>query len=165
MAASLACVTTAFGAHAASGGQTPQPATVVTAFVVSGALAWLIAGVRLTAPQMLGLLVLCQSGVHVALMASHTGAPALMGWSMLTMHAVATAVSLVALVKGESFVWAVARRLALRPWHTLLHPFVVPPAGTAIVSIPATRPRDVRATRVTPVRGPPTGFASVVPSL
>lgn len=165
MAASLACVTTAFGAHAASGGQTPRPTTVVIALVLSGAVAWLIAGVRLTALQMLGLLVLCQSGAHIASMASDAGAPASMGWSMLTMHAVATAVSLAALVKGESFVWAVAHRLALRPWRALLHPVVVPSARTTIVSIPATRPHGVRAARVTPVRGPPTGFASVVPSL
>ncbi len=161
MAASLACVTTAFGAHAASGGQI-EPTTVVAAFVASGALAWLIAAVRLTHLQMLGLLVLCQVGVHAASMASHAAEPASMGPTMALMHVGATVVSLMALARGESFVWAVAERLALRPLRLLLHHVTMPPSGIAIVSIPATRPREVLGLRVAPVRGPPTGLRASV---
>ncbi|MGA8850213.1 MAG: hypothetical protein WB508_00710 [Aeromicrobium sp.] len=163
MAASLACVVTAFGAHAASGGQI-GPMTVMAAFLASGALAWLIAGVRLTRLQLLGLLVLCQVGVHAAAMASHVGEPAAMGVSMLVTHAAATVLSLAALSRGEAFVWAVAERLALRPLLLLLHCFATPPTGAAIVSIPATRPREVPSLRLAHVRGPPTDFASVVMS-
>lgn len=164
MAASLGCVLAALTAHAASGG-VAAPGTVVAACVVSGALAWRIAGVRLTNLQLLGLLVLCQVGVHMASMAAspHTGGS--MGVSMLLTHAGATAISLLALSRGESFVWAVAEMFALRPLRLLLHRHADLPARTTAVSIPATRPRRVHATRVTPVRGPPTGFASVVPSL
>lgn len=165
MTASLACVTTAFGAHAASGGQI-VPSLVVAAFLASGALAWLIAGARLTGLQMLGLLVLCQIGVHLASMVStQTGAPTSMSASMLLMHAGATGLSLMALARGESFIWSVADRLALRPLLLLLHRFATPPTCTAVVSIPATRPREVRGLRVSPVRGPPTGYGCVVPSL
>lgn len=164
MAASFACVTAAFAAHVASGG-IAEPSTVAVAFVVSGALAWLIAGARLTHLQMLGLLVLCQAGVHVASMVTAPTSGASMGTSMWMTHAAATAVCLVVLAGGESFVWAVAQRLALRPLQLLLERFVIPPGRPSFVSITATRPRTRLVAHVAPVRGPPVGLAPAVASL
>lgn len=159
MAASLACVTTAFAAHLASGGSA-APATVIIAFAGCGALVWLIAGVRVSPSQLLGLLVLCQAGVHVASMAT-SASDASMGVPMVLTHLLATAISLLALARGESFVWAVAQRLALRPLRLLLGGFALPAVGAVVAAIPATRPRRELLERVAPVRGPPTGFASV----
>lgn len=154
----------AFAAHTMSGG-VAAPTTVAVTFVVAGAIAWCIAGVRLTNLQLIGLLVLCQVGVHAASMATATAPIGSMGGPMLLTHLAATAISLLALSRGESFVWDVADRLALRPLRLILRRATTPPEHSTIVSIPATRPRRVHATCVTPVRGPPTGLASVVRSL
>lgn len=163
MAASLACVATAFGAHIISGGHA-SGAAVVTVFVLAGAVAWSLAGARLTRLQLLGLLVLCQVGVHGASMAAETGQPAVMGAAMLATHCLATALSLVLLARGEAFVWAVAHHLALRPLLLLLRTGVRQPRATTIVAVPATRVGGVCASRITPVRGPPTGLALVLTS-
>jgi len=164
MAASLACVATAFGAHVASGGQTSS-LVVVCAFALSGAVAWSLAGARLTGAQLLGLLVLCQIAVHGVSMASQMGRPASMGAAMLATHCLATAFSWVLLVRGEAFVWAIARRLALRPLLLLLRTWRPQPETTLVVAVPATGVRRVLASRITPVRGPPTGLALVSTSL
>lgn len=158
LAASLACVTAAFGAHAVSGGQV-VPTTVVGAFVLCGAVAWAIAGARLGRAQLLGLLVLCQVGVHVASMATQGAHPATMGAAMLLTHGAATIVSLVALSRGEAFVWAVAQHLALRPLAMLLQRTQVRPADQPIASTPVAGPHAAVTSRVTPVRGPPAGTA------
>ena len=162
MSAALACVTTAFAAHTVAGGSAGL-GTVVTTFVLSGAVAWALAGARLARPQMLGLLVLCQVGVHLASMA---GQPAdhTMGASMLASHAAATALSLVLMSRGEAFVWAMARRLGLRRITVLSH-LDVPVLRPLLVSIPAARPGGTLASRLLPVRGPPTKHAFVAPSL
>lgn len=164
MAASLACVATAFGAHIASGGEA-SGAGVAVVFVLSGAVAWSLAGARLSRPQLLGLLLLCQIGVHGASMASESGQPAPMGAAMLATHCLATACSLVLLARGEAFVWAVAHHLTLRPLLLLLRSWRPQPTATPVVAIPATRVGGVLASRITPVRGPPTGLALVTTSL
>ena len=152
MAAALACVTTALGAHSAAGGQTGL-GTVVVAFVLSGAVAWGLAGARLTRAQFMGLLVLCQVGVHLASMAS-SQMPHSMGPSMWLAHGAATAVSLALLARGESFVWAVAQHLALKPL-TILRTVHVPAMRRLLVSTAAPTSGPRVEARLTPVRGPP----------
>lgn len=164
MTAALACVTTAFTAHAMAGGRA-DAAAVVTTFVISGAVAWTLAGVRVSRAQLLGLLVLAQAGVHLASMATVSSGPEhAMGASMLLAHVAATAVSLLLLARGEAFAWAIAERLALRPLAVL-----------RTLDVPAVRRLAVAGAQQTlaraaflqshPVRGPPTKLAFAVPSL
>ncbi|MGJ9423425.1 hypothetical protein [Aeromicrobium sp. CF3.5] len=156
MSASLACVASAFGAHVLAGGQA-ELASVVVVFLVSGALVWALAGVRLTSVQLLGLLILGQVGVHTVSMASATGDAMGMGMgsSMLAIHAAVTLVSWCALSRGEAFVWAVAQHLALRPLDLLLHRWSARPARAPISSTPVVVRPSLLDRDVTPVRGPP----------
>lgn len=154
MAASLACVASAFGAHLLAGGQA-ELATVVAVFVASGALAWALASVRLTSLQLLGLLVLGQIGVHGASMASATGHATPMGLSMVVIHAAVTLVSWWALSRGEAFVWAVAQHLALRPLALVLNCWRARPVRASVASTPVIVRPSLLDLHVTPVRGPP----------
>lgn len=154
LAASLACVASAFGAHVLAGGQS-SPLAVVAVFVAAGAAAWGLARVRLTSLQLLGLLVLGQIAVHTVSMASSTDHAMPMGASMLAIHAATTALSWWALVRGEAFVWAIAQHLALRPIALLLHGWSVRPAHAPIASTPVAVRPSLLDLHVTPVRGPP----------
>lgn len=154
LAASLACVASAFGAHLLAGGQA-SPLAVVAVFVVSGAAAWGLARVRLTSPQLLGLLVLGQIAVHAMSMASSIGQETPMGASMFAIHAGATLVSWWALARGEAFAWAVAQHLALRPLALLLHGWSARPDRAPIASTPVIDRPSLLDLHVTPVRGPP----------
>jgi hypothetical protein len=153
-------VTTAFGAHLASGGEATPP-LVAAAFVVCGAVAWSLAARRLTGPQLLGLLILCQTAVHVAAMSSGTGEAAPMGAVMLAAHVLTTLVSWAALVRGEAFAWSLAQHLALRPMSLVLRAWQ-PPGHRSLAALVAPEPvrHGVWSTRATPVRGPPMGIAS-----
>ncbi len=157
LAASAACVATAFGAHAASGGEV-APLLVGAAFVISGAAAWSLGGRRLTGAQMLGLLVLCQTAVHVAAMSSASGHAAPMGATMLTAHVLTTLLSWWAMMRGEAFAWSLAQHLALRPLTLLLRTWR-PSVDRSLPVLTAPGPicRGVWSSRATPVRGPPTG--------
>ncbi len=154
MSAALACVASAFGAHVLAGGQA-EPATVAAVFGISGAVAWALARVRLTSPQLLGLLVLGQIGVHVVAMASATGHATPMDASMLAIHAAATLLSWWALSRGEAFVWAVAQHLALRPLALLLQCWSATPARAPIAFTPVVVRPSLLHLALTPVRGPP----------
>lgn len=154
MSASLACVASAFGAHVLAGGQA-EHTVVMAVFVVSGALAWALASVRLTSLQLLGLLVLGQIAVHGVSMASSTGHATPMGLSMFAIHAGVTLFSWWALSRGEAFCWAVAHHLALRPLALLLHRWSARPARASIASTPVAVRPSLLHLHVTPVRGPP----------
>ena len=154
LAASLACVTSALGAHVLAGGHAAH-LTVVAVFIASGAIAWALAGVRLTSAQLLGILVLGQIGVHGVSMASASGHTTPMGLSMLAIHAGVTLLSWWALSRGEAFVWAVAQHLALRPIVLLLHRWSARPVRAAVASTPVAVRPTLLDLDVTPVRGPP----------
>jgi hypothetical protein len=151
--AALVCVTAAAVGHRVGGGTLPAGA-VVSAALGSGAIAWALSSRRITSTQLLGLLVLCQAGVHLAAAPGDTA----MGPAMICAHVVATAISVAVLARGEWFVWQLSERLALRVAPLLrgagvvvarrpLPPLVVPP-----------RLHDVRLAHSRWLRGPPVGL-------
>lgn len=152
IAAALVCVTAAAVGHHSAGGV--LPATVVLgAFAGSAVVAWTLSSRRVTPTQLLGLLALCQIGVHF------TSADDMsMGMTMAAVHLVATVVSVVALTHGEAFVWSVAGRLALRaaPLLRLLSP--VPSLRPLILVSVRRSLRDVYLAHSRPLRGPPVGL-------
>jgi hypothetical protein len=150
MAAALACVAAAAVGHHAAGGALPAVA-VAAVFAGSAAIAWLLAGRRVTAAQLLGLLALCQICVHLAT----SPAEMTMTTAMIAAHVVATAVSVVVLAHGEHLVWRLAERLGLRLRPVLQRAVVVlslrPP-----VAVDAPRSMtDVRLAYSRSLRGPP----------
>lgn len=154
LAVALVCVATATVAHQAAGG-TMSAEGVTAVFGGSAAVAWLLSARRVTPGQLIGLLVLCQIGVHLAAASSEMS----MGAGMLAGHVVATAVSAVVLARGERFVWQLAERLGLRlaPLLHLTAPFV---GGRP--ALPASSPRalhDACLTCSRSLRGPPVGAA------
>jgi hypothetical protein len=129
---------------------------VMAVFAGSAAVAWLLSARRLTATQLLGLLVLCQVVVHLGAAEGDMT----MGASMVAAHVVATAVSVLALARGEAFVWTLAERLALRV-APLLHAnreLPVVAAGPVSTAAPRSR-RDVRLAHSRWLRGPPVSLA------
>jgi hypothetical protein len=150
VAAALACTVTAVVGHVIAGGTAPLPA-VLTCFAGGWAIAWLLSMRRVTGGQLLGLLVLCQAGVHLAF---STDSMSMTG-TMLTAHVVATAVSAWLLTRGETFAWEIADRLGvrLRPATRL-----VLPATNVVLSVGRSQTR--RAAPLVHVRlerGPPAG--------
>ena len=129
-------------------------AAAVAVFAGATPIVWFLSSRRITPGQMIGLLLLCQVLVHL-------GAPQAdmsMGPTMLGGHLVATAVSALVLGRGESFVWQLARRLALRV-APLLRP--VPPVPSVRLLPPVSEPRslrDVRLVHSRSLRGPPVGL-------
>lgn len=152
-AAALVCVATAAGSHHSAGGALPA-AAVLVAFAGTAAVAWMLSSRRLAPSQLLGLLILCQVGVHL------TASPdeMVMGASMLAAHAAATAVSLAVLVRGESFVWHVAERLGLRLLPVLRGAFTIPSARPLLAVVVPRSLRDVRLAYSRSLRGPPIGL-------
>ncbi|KQV76609.1 hypothetical protein ASC61_17265 [Aeromicrobium sp. Root344] len=151
-AAALACVVAAAGGHLSAGGALGAVAVLVT-FVGAAAVAWLLCARRVTPGQTVGLLILCQVCVHLG----GSSGEMRMSASMIAAHVLATAVSALALARGEAFVWQLAERLGLR----------VAPHGLRVVAIPSWRPvapviaarslHDVRLAHSRVERGPPSG--------
>lgn len=152
VAAALACVLTAALGHYTAGGQLSAPA-VIAVFAVGTAITWLLSARRVTMGQILGLLVLCQVSVHWA--GSDTAMT--MDAKMLFGHFAATAVSALALSRGERFVWRLAERLGLRAMPILQTTTVVP-SLRPLVPVVAPRSRhDVLLAHSRSLRGPPIG--------
>lgn len=150
IAAGLACTGTAGVGHLSAGGAL-SPQVAVLCLVAASAVAWLMSSRRITTGQMVGLLILCQVGVHLSgSMDSMT-----MSAAMLVNHAAATALSAFILARGEAFVWRVAERLGLRR-RPLLVAFAPTPTRAAVVPVVSTRSlRDVRLAWSRALRGPP----------
>ena len=150
-AAALVCVVAAAIGHHSAGGALP-PGAVVSVFAGSALVAWSLSARRLTARQLLGLLVLCQVVVHLGA----ADGEMTMGATMLAAHLMATAVSVLVLARGEAFVWGLAERLGLRV-APLLHVVVELPIltnGAVPTAAPRSR-RDVRLAHSRWLRGPP----------
>ncbi|MDR7086868.1 hypothetical protein J2X11_001707 [Aeromicrobium panaciterrae] len=148
----LLCTATAAIAHLSAGGIVPGFA-VVTLFLGAGAVSWVVSSRRVTTGQMVGLLVLCQICVHLGCSMGSMNMSALMA----TTHIAATAVSALALARGEAFVWRVAARLGLRLRPHVLG-FVPVPSRVELVPVTVTRSRhDVRLAHSRALRGPPYG--------
>lgn len=129
----------------------PAPA-VLGAFAGSAVVAWLLSARRVTPSQLLGLLVLCQVVVHLGAATDHMT----MGTAMIVAHVVATVVSVVALARGEAFVWRLAQRLGLRAVPLLRRRSPVPRAARQPATVGATRVRhDVHLAFSRSSRGPP----------
>lgn len=153
-AVALVCTATAASAHVSAGGEIPSSAVTIL-FFVAVAVAWMLSGRRVTPGQFVGLLVLCQIGVHVACSMGSMN----MSVSMLATHATATAISALLLARGEAFVWRIAERLALR-LRPHIRSFV--PVPTRVALVPVTDARsllDVRLTYSRALRGPPVSLA------
>ena len=152
-AAALACVATAATGHATAGG-TLGATSVLATFAGAAAVAWLLSARRVTPGQMVGLLVLCQVVVHLG---GSTGEMQ-MSLTMIVAHVAATAVSALALARGEAFVWHLAERLGL---HVAPHDVVVAaiPSWRPLPPVVATRAlHDVRLAHSRAERGPPSGL-------
>lgn len=154
LAVALVCVLAASGGHVTAGGALPAVA-VLSVFAASATIAWMLSVRRVTPGQLVGLLLLCQSAVHL----TASGDEMTMGAGMLAGHLAATAVSAIVLARGERFVWQLAERLGLR-LAPLLHvtaPFTGgrPPAPVRSLRVL----RDVCLTYSRSLRGPPVGTA------
>ncbi|MBC7632340.1 hypothetical protein [Aeromicrobium sp.] len=152
VAAALVCTATATSGHMAGGGTVSGPA-LVAMFIGATAVAWLLSARRVTSGQLVGLLMLCQVVLHLGCSTTDMS----MSVSMLLMHLTATAASAALLARGETLVWAVARRLGLTA-----SPLWVQADGVAVCCLPSpllvTRTlRDTRLTYVRVERGPPNG--------
>lgn len=150
-AAATVCVTTATVAHTCAGG-VMSPATLLAVFGGSAAVAGVLSVRRATMGQMIGLLVLCQVGVHLGASSGEMSMSVL----MLAGHLAATAVSALVLARGEAYVWRLAERLGLRAIASIrvvTLPFWLPPA--AVVAPRSLH--DVRLTHLRVERGPPSG--------
>ncbi|MET0467505.1 MAG: hypothetical protein ABWZ87_02060 [Aeromicrobium sp.] len=153
LAAALVCVTAAAAGHHSAGGALPAEA-VLAVFTGSAAVAWLLSSRRVTPGQLLGLLVLCQIVVHIATASDEM----VMGAGMLLAHVAATAVSLVALSRGEALVWHLAERLGLRLRPLLRLATVVPSVRPALAVVVTRSLIDIRLAHSRSLRGPPVGL-------
>jgi hypothetical protein len=149
------CVVAAAIGHHSAGGALPAGA-VVSVFAGSAVVAWLLSARRVTATQLLGLLVLCQVVVHLGA----SGGEMTMGVAMMAGHVAATAVSVLVLARGEAFVWSLAERLALRvaPLLRVVHELPVAAAAPVSTAAPRSR-RDVHLAHSRWLRGPPVSLA------
>jgi len=153
IAAALVCVVAACAGHLSGGGQMPAAAAAVV-FAGAAPIAWFLSSRRITPGQMIGLLVLCQVGVHLG--APH--ADMSMGPAMLAGHVAATLVSAAVLARGERFVWELARLLRLR-LAPLLHLLVPVPSLRPLHAVVAPRSlHDARLVYSRSLRGPPVGL-------
>lgn len=152
LAIALLCTATAAFAHLLAGGLVPGSAVAIL-FLSATAVAWVVSARRVTTGQIIGLLVLCQIVVHLTCSMGSMD----MSGSMLATHVAATALSALALARGEAFVWRVAERLGLRLRPHLLG-FVPVPLRVELVPVTVARSRrDVRLAHSRVLRGPPYG--------
>lgn len=154
LAVALVCVTAAALGHLTADGALPA-SSVLVVFVGSAAVAWLLSVRRVTPGQLLGLLLLCQAGVHLASLSAEMS----MGPGMIAGHVAATAASALILARGERFVWQLAERLGLRlaPLLRAVAPFTGPRPASPVCSYRTVR--DVFLTYSRSLRGPPVGAA------
>lgn len=150
--AALACVAAAATGHAAAGG-TIGAAAAVTTFGGAAAIAWLLSARRVTPGQMIGLLVLCQVGVHLG---CSTG-DMTMSVAMIAGHVAATVVSALALARGEAFVWQLAERLGLRVASQIVQVAPIPFWRSVTPAVATGSLHDVRREHSRIERGPPSG--------
>jgi hypothetical protein len=140
-------VTAALG-HLAGGGVIPTHVALV-AFVGSALVIWLLSTRQITTGQLIGLLVLCQVGVHFSSTSMN------MSTLMVATHLAATIASAALLSRGEAFVWQLAERLGLRAVPALITARLVPAARPAP---PVHQPRslvNVLLAHSRAERGPP----------
>lgn len=152
LAAALACVAVAALGHNSAGGHLAAPA-ILAVFAGGAAITWLLSARRLLPAQIVGLLVLCQVGVHLC--ASDAGMT--MNFAMVASHLAATVVSALLLARGEKFVWLLADRLGIRVAPMVTLACAVP---TARPLLPVVAPRsrhDVMLAHSRALRGPPSG--------
>jgi hypothetical protein len=150
LAAALVCVTAAAAGHHAAGGVL-APSAVAAVFAGAAAVAWSLSARRVVPTQLVGLLVLCQVGVHLGASPGEMT----MGAAMIGAHVAATALSVVVLAHGERFVWQLAEKFGLR-LLPLLRPAVTVPSPRPALSVVAPRSlRDVRLAHSRSLRGPP----------
>lgn len=147
--ASVASVLTAVLGHRVGGGEVPAP-VVAALLLAAGAVAWLLAGRRIAARQVVGLLIICQVVVHLAF----SGHEMVMGPAMVLSHVAATAVCAIAVSRAERWAWSIAERLVLRPL-AILRTFVVESTSRLIGHVADLRPGIDAVHHL--VRGPPVG--------
>ncbi|AXT84997.1 hypothetical protein C6I20_07220 [Aeromicrobium sp. A1-2] len=152
LAVALLCTVTAGVGHASVGGTIPSGAVAVV-FVGATLVAWLLSSHRVTPGQLVGLLILCQVGVHFGSSSGEMTMPL----SMLVAHLVATAVSAAALARSEAFVWQLAERLGLRVAPHDLKALAVPSWRPATPIASARTLADLRLAYSRAERGPPNG--------
>jgi hypothetical protein len=152
LAAAVVCVAAAAIGHRSAGG--PLPATAVLAVLAgASAITWLLAARRVTPGQLVGLLALCQVGVHLG---ASTGEMT-MGAGMVAAHVLATAVSALVLARGEAFVWHLAERLGLRLAPLRLATKALPTTRGPVMTAAPRSLQDVRLAHSRVLRGPPAG--------
>lgn len=132
-----------------------MPATAAVAvFAGTAPIVWFLSSRRITPGQLIGLLVLCQTAVHLG--APH--ADMSMGPSMIAGHLAATALSALVLARGERFVWHLAQRLGLR-LAPLLDVVLPVPSVRRLPAVVVPRSlRDIRLSHSRSLRGPPVGL-------
>lgn len=150
IAAALACVSVAAMGHNFAGGHLAATA-IVAVFIGGAVITWLLSARRLYPTQILGLLVLCQVGVHLC--ASDTAMT--MDATMVVGHVAATVVSAAVLTRGERFVWLVAERLGIRVAPILAVAGIVPSVRPLIPVVAPRSRRDVMLAHSRALRGPP----------
>ena len=102
---------------------------------------------------MLGLLILCQVCVHLGCSMGEMR----MSAPMVAAHVAATALSALALARGEAFVWQLAERLGLRVAPTDLVVVPLPPWRRPTPVVATRSLHDVRLAHSRVERGPPSG--------
>ncbi|MEO6606341.1 MAG: hypothetical protein ABIN55_12050 [Aeromicrobium sp.] len=149
-AVALVCTATAAFAHLSAGGSIPASAITIL-LAAATAVAWLVAGRRVTPGQLVGLLVLCQVCVHLGCSVDSMN----MSVAMFATHVAATAISALILARGEAFVWRVAERLTLRRRPTAVQ-FMPAASRVRLIPVASTRScHDVRLAYSRALRGPP----------
>lgn len=152
IAAALACVAVAAIGHASAGGHLSGVA-VLAVFAAGATITWMLSTRQVTTSQILGLLVLCQVGVHFGM----TDTAMTMDAQMIAGHIAATAISAALLARGERFVWHIAERLGLRA-APILHTVTAVPSLRPLVPVLAPRSlHDVLLAHSRSLRGPPVG--------
>jgi hypothetical protein len=158
LAAAVVCTLTAALAHLGAGGTVSAGALAVV-LLGSAAVAGTLSARRLTAGQLVGMVVLAQLTVHLVAHLGDTAPAMTMSAGMVVAHAVATAASAVLLTRGEGFLWVLADRLGLRA-VPLLRAATVLPSGEPAPARPRVASRREALLAHTRVeRGPPVGFA------
>lgn len=120
-------------------------------FAGSVGVVWMLSRRRVTNGQIIGLLVLCQAGVHLS------GPEMTMDAAMVLGHLAATAASVLLLAHGERYAWHLAERLGLRAAPMLLLA-ALPVARRSVAPVAAAAvPHDVLLAHSRWLRGPPAG--------
>lgn len=152
IAVALVCTLAAALGHVSAGGEIPA-AALITVAGGAASVAWLLASRRVTPGQLVGLLLLCQIGMHLGFSSGEMT----MSVAMIAGHVAATAVSAFALACGEAFVWQLAERLGLRVVPHTLRTVPVPYWRPLSPVVETRSLHDVRLAHSRVERGPPSG--------